>query len=119
MSPARTPPPHRAAYSCGVIIEERHSLSLNHEQGKDVSFSILEYWAFEILVLLEGLTPNSKITTSVIAMWVNTETVHDCIWSKFSSLVTTQDKNILSLPLYLFVNSSYYYFSFSLVVQGC
>ncbi|KAK4420375.1 protein DETOXIFICATION 18 [Sesamum alatum] len=30
--------------------------------------SVLEYWAFEILVLLAGLMPNSEITTSVVAM---------------------------------------------------
>lgn len=29
----------------------------------------LEYWAFEILVLLGGLMPNSQLTTSLVAMW--------------------------------------------------
>ncbi|KNA25368.1 hypothetical protein SOVF_007220 [Spinacia oleracea] len=29
----------------------------------------LEFWAFEILVLLAGLMPNSKTTTSLIAIW--------------------------------------------------
>ncbi|XP_040966760.1 protein DETOXIFICATION 18 isoform X2 [Gossypium hirsutum] len=29
----------------------------------------LEYWAFELLVLLAGLMPNSEVTTSLIAMW--------------------------------------------------
>ncbi|XP_010684778.2 protein DETOXIFICATION 18 isoform X1 [Beta vulgaris subsp. vulgaris] len=33
----------------------------------------LEYWAFEILVPLAGLFPNSEMTTSLIAMCVNTE----------------------------------------------
>ncbi|KAJ4726334.1 Protein DETOXIFICATION [Melia azedarach] len=28
----------------------------------------LEYWAFEILVILAGLMPNSEVTTSLIAM---------------------------------------------------
>ncbi|OMO73224.1 Multi antimicrobial extrusion protein [Corchorus olitorius] len=35
----------------------------------------LEEWAFELLVLLAGLMPNSEITTSLIAMCVNTETI--------------------------------------------
>ncbi|KAF5460986.1 hypothetical protein F2P56_020816 [Juglans regia] len=35
----------------------------------------LEYWAFEILVLLAGLLKNSETTTSLIAMCVNTEAI--------------------------------------------
>ncbi|TXG73748.1 hypothetical protein EZV62_002327 [Acer yangbiense] len=35
----------------------------------------LEYWAFEILVFLAGLMPNAELTTSLIAMCVNTETI--------------------------------------------
>ncbi|KAK7830817.1 protein detoxification 19 [Quercus suber] len=35
----------------------------------------LEYWAFEILVLLAGLLQNSETTTSLIAMCVNTEAI--------------------------------------------
>ncbi|KAI3457447.1 hypothetical protein Pfo_014110, partial [Paulownia fortunei] len=34
----------------------------------------LEDWAFELLVLLAGLMPNSKINTSLVAMCANTET---------------------------------------------
>lgn len=28
-----------------------------------------EYWAFEVLVFLAGLFPDSEITTSLIAIW--------------------------------------------------
>nr|XP_043630253.1 protein DETOXIFICATION 19-like [Erigeron canadensis] len=35
----------------------------------------LEYWAFELLVLLAGTFPNSEIMTSLIAMCENTETI--------------------------------------------
>ncbi|KAI3703877.1 hypothetical protein L1987_74073 [Smallanthus sonchifolius] len=35
----------------------------------------LECWAFELLVLLAGILPNSEITTSLIAMCVNTEAI--------------------------------------------
>ncbi|KAL2944347.1 Protein DETOXIFICATION 19 [Bienertia sinuspersici] len=34
-----------------------------------------EYWAFEILVLLAGLMPNSESSTSLIAICVNTEAI--------------------------------------------
>ncbi|KAK1582675.1 hypothetical protein Q3G72_017245 [Acer saccharum] len=39
------------------------------------TFSSLEYRAFEILVFLAGLIPNAELTTSLIAMCVNTETI--------------------------------------------
>ncbi|CAI9088692.1 OLC1v1023097C1 [Oldenlandia corymbosa var. corymbosa] len=35
----------------------------------------LEFWAFEILVILAGLMPNPELTTSVVAMCVNTEAI--------------------------------------------
>ncbi|KAF2618130.1 hypothetical protein F2Q68_00038904 [Brassica cretica] len=35
----------------------------------------LEYWAFEILVVLAGLMPNPEITTSLVAICVNTEAI--------------------------------------------
>lgn len=34
-----------------------------------LKFPSLEYWAFEILVFLAGLMPDSEITTSLLAMW--------------------------------------------------
>nr|POE75970.1 protein detoxification 19 [Quercus suber] len=50
--------------------------------------AILEYWAFEILVLLAGLLQNSETTTSLIAMWVTLVLaiafVHN-IWASFFS----------------------------------
>ncbi|KAK4285933.1 hypothetical protein QN277_002558 [Acacia crassicarpa] len=35
----------------------------------------LEYWAFEILIFLAGLLPDSEITTSLIAICVSTEVI--------------------------------------------
>lgn len=29
----------------------------------------LEYWAFEVLVILAGIMPNAELTTSLMAMW--------------------------------------------------
>ncbi|KAL2900326.1 Protein DETOXIFICATION 19 [Bienertia sinuspersici] len=55
--------------------------SIHHVSGNlklalpSAAMVCLEYWAFEILVLLAGLFPNSEVTTSLIAMCVNTEAV--------------------------------------------
>ena len=32
-------------------------------------YASLEYWAFEVLVFLAGLMPDSQITISLIAIW--------------------------------------------------
>ncbi|KAK1278254.1 MATE efflux family protein ALF5 [Acorus gramineus] len=53
----------------------------------------LEYWAFEILVLLAGLMPNSEDSTSLIAMCVNTEAVVYMITYGFSAAVSTRVSN--------------------------
>ncbi|CAN4117663.1 unnamed protein product [Withania somnifera] len=53
----------------------------------------LEYWAFEILVLLAGLMPNSEITTSVVAMCVNTETIAYMISYGLSAAASTRVSN--------------------------
>ncbi|KAK1309491.1 MATE efflux family protein LAL5 [Acorus calamus] len=53
----------------------------------------LEYWAFEILVLLAGLMPNSEDSTSLIAMCVNTEAVVYNITYGFSAAVSTRVSN--------------------------
>ncbi|XP_008775553.2 protein DETOXIFICATION 18-like [Phoenix dactylifera] len=53
----------------------------------------LEYCAFEILVLLAGLMPNSELSTSVIAMCVNTEAISYMITYGFSAVVSTRVSN--------------------------
>ncbi|KAJ0046109.1 hypothetical protein Pint_04603 [Pistacia integerrima] len=55
----------------------------------------LEYWAFEILVFLAGLMPNSKLTTSVIAMCVNTEAIAYMITYGLSAAASTRVSNEL------------------------
>ncbi|XP_043701904.1 protein DETOXIFICATION 19-like [Telopea speciosissima] len=55
----------------------------------------LEYWAFEILVLIAGLMPNSETSTSLIAMCVNTEAVTYMITYGFSAAVSTRVSNEL------------------------
>ncbi|XP_010684777.2 protein DETOXIFICATION 18 [Beta vulgaris subsp. vulgaris] len=55
----------------------------------------LEYWAFEILVLLAGLFPNSEITTSLIAMCVNTEAIAFNFTYGLSAAASTRVSNEL------------------------
>ncbi|KAF8409227.1 hypothetical protein HHK36_005301 [Tetracentron sinense] len=55
----------------------------------------LEYCAFEILVLLAGLMPNSEQSTSLVAMCVNTEAVTYMIAYGFSAAVSTRVSNEL------------------------
>ncbi|PKA46686.1 MATE efflux family protein LAL5 [Apostasia shenzhenica] len=52
-----------------------------------------EYWAFEFLVLLAGLLPNSERSTSLIAMCVNTESISYMITYGFSAAVSTRVSN--------------------------
>ncbi|KAK0599201.1 hypothetical protein LWI29_003163 [Acer saccharum] len=53
----------------------------------------LEYWAFEILVLLAGLMPNSELTTSLVAMCVNTEAITYMIAYGLSAAASTRVSN--------------------------
>ncbi|KAJ0100903.1 hypothetical protein Patl1_04703 [Pistacia atlantica] len=55
----------------------------------------LEYWAFEILVFLAGVMPNSELTTSLIAMCVNTETIAYMITYGLSAAASTRVSNEL------------------------
>ncbi|KAI3703878.1 hypothetical protein L1987_74074 [Smallanthus sonchifolius] len=51
---------------------------------------ILEYWAFELLVLLAWILPNSEITTSLIAMCVNTEAIAYMLTYGLSAAASTR-----------------------------
>ncbi|TYI47479.1 hypothetical protein E1A91_D13G176500v1 [Gossypium mustelinum] len=55
----------------------------------------LEFWAFETLVFLAGLKPNSKITTSLIAICVNTENIAYMITYGLSAAGSTRVSNEL------------------------
>ncbi|KAM3366592.1 hypothetical protein ACQJBY_015782 [Aegilops geniculata] len=60
-----------------------------------------EYWAFEILVLLAGLMPDSQMSTSIIAMCVmqpdsaNTESISYMITYGFAAAISTRVSNEL------------------------
>jgi len=53
----------------------------------------LEYWAFELLVLIAGLLPNSTVSTSLIAMCASTEAIAYMITFGFSAAVSTRVSN--------------------------
>ncbi|KAL7087637.1 hypothetical protein ACP275_13G079700 [Erythranthe tilingii] len=55
----------------------------------------MEYWAFEILVLLAGLMPNSEISTSLIALCVNTEAICYLVAYGLSAAASTRVSNEL------------------------
>ncbi|PIA36620.1 hypothetical protein AQUCO_03300074v1 [Aquilegia coerulea] len=55
----------------------------------------LEYWAFEALVILAGLMPNSEDSTSLIAMCLQTESGVFMISYGFSAVVSTRVANEL------------------------
>ncbi|XP_073063603.1 protein DETOXIFICATION 18-like [Primulina eburnea] len=55
----------------------------------------LEYWAFHILVLMAGLMPNSDITTSLIAMCVNTGAILFMVANGLSAAASTRVSNEL------------------------
>ncbi|KAJ6293040.1 hypothetical protein OIU78_025088 [Salix suchowensis] len=55
----------------------------------------LEYWAFELLVLIAGMMPNAELTTSVIAICVNTEDIAYMCTSGLSATVSTRVSNEL------------------------
>lgn len=55
----------------------------------------LEYWAFEILVFLAGLAPNSETNTSLIAICVNTEAIAYMITYGLSAAASTRVSNEL------------------------
>ncbi|KAL0928092.1 hypothetical protein M5K25_002332 [Dendrobium thyrsiflorum] len=59
-----------------------------------IKFSVnLEYWAFEILVLLAALLPDSESSTSLIAMCVNTDLIAFMIAYGLSAAVSTRVSN--------------------------
>ncbi|XP_010466699.1 PREDICTED: protein DETOXIFICATION 18 isoform X2 [Camelina sativa] len=55
----------------------------------------LEYWAFEILVFLAGLMPNPEITTSLVAICVNTESISYMLTCGLSAAASTRVSNEL------------------------
>ncbi|KAF8364900.1 hypothetical protein HHK36_033110 [Tetracentron sinense] len=80
----------------GLSMESFHHVLPNMKLAIPSAVMVcLEYWAFELLVLLAGLMPNSEQSTSLIAMCVNTEAVTFMITYGFSAAVSTRVSNEL------------------------
>ncbi|GFS34655.1 MATE efflux family protein [Actinidia rufa] len=74
--------------------EAYHGFNKNETYPRNCSKN-LEYWAFELLVLLAGLMPDSEITTSLIAMCVNTEAIAYMLTYGLSAAASTRVSNEL------------------------
>ncbi|KAJ8425490.1 hypothetical protein Cgig2_029572 [Carnegiea gigantea] len=80
----------------GLSKESFHFVRVNLKLAlPSAAMVCLEYLAFEILVLLAGLTSDSKTTTSVIAMCVNTENVAYNFTYGLSAAASTRVSNEL------------------------
>ncbi|CAK9160156.1 unnamed protein product [Ilex paraguariensis] len=55
----------------------------------------VEWWSFELLILLSGLLPNPQLETSVLSVCLNTMTVLYCIAYGLGSAVSTRVSNEL------------------------
>ncbi|KAK8973562.1 hypothetical protein V6N11_030752 [Hibiscus sabdariffa] len=73
----------------------RHILTFLKVALPSAAMHCLEDWAFELLVLLAGLMPNSNISTSLIAMCVNTETIAFMFTCGLSAAASTRVANEL------------------------
>ncbi|KAM3204093.1 protein DETOXIFICATION 18-like [Capsicum annuum] len=80
----------------GLSFEPVHHILTNLKLAlPSAAMLCLEEWAFELLVLLAGLMPNSGTTTSVVAMCVNTQTIGYMISCGMSSAASTRVANEL------------------------
>ncbi|KAL4342283.1 hypothetical protein GQ457_08G006690 [Hibiscus cannabinus] len=80
----------------GLSFESFHYILQNLKLALPSAAMIcLEGWAFEILVFLAGLMPNPKITTSLIAICVNTENIAYMITVGLSAAASTRVSNEL------------------------
>ncbi|KAK8620435.1 hypothetical protein V6N13_066913 [Hibiscus sabdariffa] len=80
----------------GLSFESFHYILQNLKLALPSAAMIcLEGWAFEILVFLAGLMPNPEITTSLIAICVNTENIAYMITVGLSAAASTIVSNEL------------------------
>lgn len=80
----------------GFSLESFHYIVTNLKLAlPSAAMVCLEYWAFEILVFLAGLMPNAEVSTSLIAMCVNTETIAYMITYSLGAATSTRVSNEL------------------------
>ncbi|XP_058754823.1 protein DETOXIFICATION 19-like isoform X2 [Vicia villosa] len=80
----------------GFTMQSFHYLFTNMKLAlPSAAMVCLEYWAFEIMVFLAGLLPNSQITTSLIAICANTESFAYMITYGLGAAASTRVSNEL------------------------
>ncbi|KAK8985655.1 hypothetical protein V6N11_068903 [Hibiscus sabdariffa] len=80
----------------GFSLESFHCLVTNLKLAlPSAAMVCLEYWAFELLVLFAGLMPHSELSTSLIAMCVNTEAIAYMVTYGLSATASTRVSNEL------------------------
>ncbi|XWS11012.1 hypothetical protein CRYUN_Cryun38cG0047200 [Craigia yunnanensis] len=80
----------------GLSLESFHYILRNLKLAlPSAAMVCLEFWAFEILVFLAGLMPNSETSTSLIAICVNTENIAYMITYGLSAAASTRVSNEL------------------------
>ncbi|KAL4369183.1 hypothetical protein GQ457_05G011590 [Hibiscus cannabinus] len=80
----------------GLSLESFHYIIQNSKLAlPSAAMVCLEFWAFEILVFLAGLMSNPEITTSLLAICVNTETIAYMITFGLSAAASTKVSNEL------------------------
>ncbi|AEE76776.1 unnamed protein product [Arabidopsis thaliana] len=80
----------------GFSMESFHHVVLNLTLSiPSAAMVCLEYWAFEILVFLAGLMRNPEITTSLVAICVNTESISYMLTCGLSAATSTRVSNEL------------------------
>ncbi|XP_004488731.1 protein DETOXIFICATION 19-like isoform X1 [Cicer arietinum] len=80
----------------GFSMQSFHYLFTNMKLAlPSAAMVCLEYWAFEVLVFLAGLMPDSQITTSLIAICANTEFIAYMITYGLSAAASTRVSNEL------------------------
>ncbi|KAL2331416.1 hypothetical protein Fmac_018997 [Flemingia macrophylla] len=80
----------------GFSMQSFHYVYINMKLAMPSATMVcLEYWAFEVLVFLSGLLPDSQITTSLIAICSNTEFIAYMITYGLSAAASTRVSNEL------------------------
>ncbi|OMO93603.1 Multi antimicrobial extrusion protein [Corchorus capsularis] len=80
----------------GLSFESFHYIFRNLKLAlPSATMVCLEFWAFEILIILAGLMPNSKITTSAMAMCINTQSIAYMFICGLGAAVSTRVSNEL------------------------
>ncbi|KAF7140015.1 hypothetical protein RHSIM_Rhsim06G0199800 [Rhododendron simsii] len=77
------------------VVSSNHVFAVLKLALSSAAMVCLKYWAFELLVLLAGLMPQSEISTLLLAMCVNTEAIAYMVICGLSMAASTRVSNEL------------------------